>query len=76
MEVFQAKFVVKDSQARHLSNPDVATKRFGRTERPFFKHRANCSRKIIHQGPSIPGIVKQIRSLLASQSRYLGWKPV
>jgi hypothetical protein len=55
-------------QARRISNPEVETKHLARTERPFFKQRANCSRKIIRSGPSGPGIVKQIRSPLVKVS--------
>jgi hypothetical protein len=49
IESFQSKPVMNDPQARRLPNPEVATKHLARTERPFFKHRANCSRNIICQ---------------------------
>jgi hypothetical protein len=64
MESFQAWLAVKDPQTRRPFNLEVAPKHLGRTEQPFFKHRANCSRNIIRQGPSGHGIVKQIRSPL------------
>jgi hypothetical protein len=56
MNFVQAKLVVRDWQANRLSNPELATKHLARTERPFFKHGANCSRKVIRQGPAGPGI--------------------
>jgi hypothetical protein len=57
--MFQAKLVVDDPQGRPRSNPEVATKHLARTERPFFKHRANCSHKAVCQGPSEPRTVKR-----------------
>jgi hypothetical protein len=60
--ISQAKLIAKDWQARCLFHPKVATKRFSQTEQPFFGHRANYSHTIIRQGPSGPGIVKQICS--------------
>jgi hypothetical protein len=68
MESFQSWLVVMDPQTRRPSNLEVATKHLARTEWPFFKHRANCSRNIIRQEPSGPGIVKQIRSPLVKMS--------
>jgi hypothetical protein len=65
---FQAKHVVNDLQSRGLSNPEIATKHLARTERPFFKHRGNCSRNIIHQEPSGLGIVRENRSPLVKES--------
>jgi hypothetical protein len=59
---------VKDPQARHLSNPEVATKTLARIEHPLFKHRTNCSRTIIRQGSSEPRVVKQIHSSLVKAS--------
>jgi hypothetical protein len=59
---FQIKLVVKDPQARRLSNPEVMTKHPAQTEQSSFKHRTNISRKIICQGSPGPGIVRQIRS--------------
>jgi hypothetical protein len=47
---------------------EVATKHLAQTERLFFKHKASCSRRITHQGPSGPGIVKQIGSALVKAS--------
>jgi hypothetical protein len=55
---------VKDPHTCRLSSLEVVTKHPAGTERPFFKHRANYSRKIICQGPSGPGIVREIRSSL------------
>jgi hypothetical protein len=59
---------VRDPKARRLSNPEVATQYPARTERSFFKHRANCFTKIIRQGSSGPGIVKLVRSPLVKAS--------
>jgi hypothetical protein len=56
--IIQGKFVMKDPQAPRLSNQEVARKQLVRTERPFFKHRPNCGKKIVRQGPSGPEIVK------------------
>jgi hypothetical protein len=64
MEFFQAKLVLKDPQARRLSNPEVATKHHTRNEWLFCKHRANGPRKIICQGRSEPEIAKKISSPL------------
>jgi hypothetical protein len=64
----QASLVVKEPQARRRSNPEVATKHLAQTEQTFFKHRDNCSHKIIHQGLFESGTVKQIRSLLVKAS--------
>jgi hypothetical protein len=64
MEFLQAKLLVEDPQARCLSNLEVATKHVVRTERPLFNRRADSIRKIIHHGPSGPGIVDQICSPL------------
>jgi hypothetical protein len=49
---------LKNLQARRLSNLEVVPKLLARTERPFFKHMGNCSRKIIRQKPSGLGIIK------------------
>jgi hypothetical protein len=68
MDLFPVKLVRKDPQARRLFDLEVATKRFARIERPFFKQRADCSHKIIRQRPSEPGVVKQIRSPLVKAS--------
>jgi hypothetical protein len=38
--IFQAKFAVKDPQARHLSSPEAGTKHVAQIERHFLKHRA------------------------------------
>jgi hypothetical protein len=59
MEILEIKLIVKDSQARHLSNPKVATVHHPRTEWPFCKHGANGFTNLIWQGPSGPGIVKR-----------------
>jgi hypothetical protein len=40
---------VKDPQAGHLSNLEVAIKQLARTERLFFKQRADYSGNIIRQ---------------------------
>jgi hypothetical protein len=66
--IFSATLIVKGPQARCLSNTEVATRHLARTQGPSFKHRANYSRKIICQGPSRPGTVKQIRSPLVKTS--------
>jgi hypothetical protein len=59
---FQAKSVVKSAQARRFPNPEVPTKHLARSERPFFKHRVDCSTKIASQGPSRLRIIKQVSS--------------
>jgi hypothetical protein len=52
MKLFSSKLVVTAPQACRPSNSEVAVKQLAPTERPSFKHRANCSLNIIRQGPS------------------------
>jgi hypothetical protein len=56
--ISSTKLVVKDPQARHVSDPEAATKYPAGTERLFCKHEANSINKIIRQGPTGPGTVK------------------
>jgi hypothetical protein len=51
-----------------FSNLEVVTKHFARTEWHFLKQNANCFRKIICEGRSGSGIVKQIGSPLVKES--------
>jgi hypothetical protein len=60
--VFQAKSVVKSSQARRFPNPEVPAKHFARSERSFFKHRLDCLTKIASQVSSRHRIIKQVSS--------------
>jgi hypothetical protein len=55
---------MKDPQARRLFDPEVVTKHFARTEPAFYKDEGNCFTKIIRQGTSGPGIIKEIHSPL------------